>query len=144
MPPCAKSETIGVVRKTEGGVTGIVATASVAALEVTVPAALVTTTRNVAPSSPGMVAGVVYDALVAPAMLVVPRCHWYDRRVPVAATVNVAVSPSVTEEFAGCVVMAGGTFTVRVALLLVTLPFLLDTTTRNVAASSAPVVAGVV
>ena len=59
MPPSAKSDTIGVVRNVDGGVTGTTATASVAAFEVTVPAAFVTTTRNVAPSSAATVAGVV-------------------------------------------------------------------------------------
>ena len=55
---------------------GGTSTLSVAALEVAVPTEFVTTTRNVAPSSAAVVAGVVYVAPVAPAMSVVPRCHW--------------------------------------------------------------------
>jgi hypothetical protein len=45
---------------------------------------------------------------------------------------------------AGCVVIVGGVLTVKVALLLVTLPPLLLTTTENRLPLSAAVVAGVV
>ena len=64
--------------------------------------------------------------------------------MPVAVALKVAVAPSATVTAAGCVVMAGGTFTVSVAALLVTLPPLFVMTTRNVAPSSAAVAAGVV
>jgi len=64
--------------------------------------------------------------------------------VPDAVTEKVAVCPAVTVWLAGCVVIAGGTLTVRVAALLVTLPTELLTTTLNCAPLSAAVVAGVV
>jgi hypothetical protein len=67
--------------------------------------------------------------------------------VPVAVTLNVAVCPAVTVWLAGCVVIDGAVvaeFTVRVALLLVTLPPALLTTTEKVDPLSAVVVAGVV
>jgi hypothetical protein len=67
--------------------------------------------------------------------------------VPVARTLKVAVCPTVTVWFAGCVVIDGATllaFTVRVALLLVVLPAELVTTTENMEPLSAEVVAGVV
>ena len=49
-------------------------TVSVALLLVAVPKALVTTARKVAPLSPAAAVN-VNVGLVAPAMLVVPRCH---------------------------------------------------------------------
>ena len=49
---------------------------------------------------------------------------------PVAATVNVALLPAVTDWALGCVVMLGGTVTVRVAGVLVVLPIQLETTTE--------------
>jgi hypothetical protein len=64
--------------------------------------------------------------------------------VPDAVTENVAVCPAVTVWLAGCVVIEGGTLTVRVAALLVTLPTELVTTTLNCAPLSVAVVAGVV
>jgi len=65
----------------------------------------------------------------------------------VAATLKEAVWPAVTVWFAGCVVTVGTTaaaFTVKVATLLVTVPAVFATTTRNVEPLSAVVVAGVV
>jgi hypothetical protein len=62
-------------------------------------------------------------------------------------TLKVAVAPATTETLAGCAVMLGATaavVTVNVALLLVTLPALLVTTTLNCAPLSLLVVAGVV
>src|SRR5579862_694555 len=63
-------------------------------------------------------------------------CHWYDKLVPVAVTLNVAVSPAVTVLFAGCTVIDGATaalVTVSVAVALFVLPVELLTTTSNVA-----------
>jgi len=72
-------------------------TVRVAALLVALPAELVTTTRNVAPLSAVVVAGAVYEADVAPAILAPFFCHWYvSGAVPVATTVKVAVWPAVT------------------------------------------------
>ena len=64
-----------------------------------------------------------------------------------AATLKEAVWPAVTLWLAGWAVIEGATgaaFTVRVAALLVTLPAVLVTTTRNVDPLSEVVVAGVV
>ena len=123
-------------------------TVSVAAVLVALPALFVTTHRNEAPLSAEVVAGVVYEALVAPEMFALFRCHWYaSGAVPVAATVKVAVAPAVTVAFAGCVVIDGATadeLTVRVAVFEVAAPALFVTTHRNVAPLSAEVVAGVV
>jgi len=75
-------------------------------------------------------------------------CHWYvSGAVPAATTENVAVCPTVTVWFAGCVVMLGPTgaaVTVNVAGLLIALPAELVTITRNVAPLSPETVAGVV
>jgi hypothetical protein len=62
----------------------------------------------------------------------------------VAATLKVAVCPTLTFRLAGCAVMDGGTFTVSVAELLVTLETLLVTVTVKLAELSEAVVAGVV
>jgi hypothetical protein len=62
---------------------------------------------------------------------------------PVAATLNVAVCPTLTVLLAGCAVMDGGTFTVKVAAILVTLETLFVTVTVNFAALSEAIVAGV-
>ena len=64
--------------------------------------------------------------------------------MPAAVTVNVAVCPAMTVLLAGCVVTLGGTFTVSVAALLVTLPALPVTVTVNKVPVSEDVVAGVV
>ena len=67
--------------------------------------------------------------------------------MPVAVTVKVAVCPAVTFLLSGCVVIDGATgaaVTVRVALLLVTLPTESLTVTVNDAPLSEFVVAGVV
>lgn len=67
--------------------------------------------------------------------------------VPLAATVNDAVFPAITDWLAGCVVMAGATValvTVSVAALLVALPALLVTAAVNFALLSVLVSAGVV
>src|SRR5438874_5327864 len=123
-------------------------TVSVAALLVTVPAVFVTTTRNVEPLSAVVVSGFVSIAEVAPGMLTPWFCPWSPSgAVPAATTANVAVCPAVTVWFAGCVVIVGATaaaFTVSVAALLVTVPAVLLTTTRNVEPLSAVVVVGVV
>ena len=60
--------------------------------------------------------------------------------MPVATTLNVAEAGALTVRLAGCVVMPGATFTVKVAAVLVTLPAALDTTTSNVAPLSDPAV----
>ena len=47
---------------------------------------------------------------MAPEMFVSFFCHWYaSGAVPAATTENVAMSPTVTAWFAGCVVMEGAT-----------------------------------
>jgi hypothetical protein len=109
-----------------------------AALLDVLPALFVTTHLNCLPLSPATVPGVVQDALVAPDKSTQPvhvfSCHWYvNGAVPAAATVNVAVWPSLTEAFAGCVIIVGGTpaVTVSVTALLVALPALLVTTHWN-------------
>src|SRR5437867_759420 len=58
------------------GATGAGFTVSVAEALVTVPAVFVTTTANADPLSPGVVAGVVSLAAVAPLMLAPFLCHW--------------------------------------------------------------------
>lgn len=63
------------------------------------------------------------------------------------ATEKVATCPTVTVWLMGCVVIPGGTtdeLTVSVAMLLVTLPYLLRTTTSNCAPLLEVVVGGVV
>ncbi len=64
--------------------------------------------------------------------------------MPAAVTEKLAVWPAVTVALAGCVVMLGGDWTVRVAVLLGVLPAALLTTTRKVEALSVAVVGGVV
>jgi len=67
--------------------------------------------------------------------------------VPETVTEKVAFCPAVTVWLVGCVVIEGATsvaFTVSVAVLVVTLPAELLTTTVNCAPLSAVVVAGVV
>ena len=64
--------------------------------------------------------------------------------MPVAITLNLAVCPTLTVLLAGCVVIVGGILTVKVALLLVTLPPLLLTTTEKTLPLSAATVGGVV
>ena len=64
-----------------------------------------------------------------PLIALPPKYHWYARgAVPVAATVKVAVPPTGTVWFAGWLVTATGGTTVRVATLLVTLPYAFVTT----------------
>jgi hypothetical protein len=58
------------------GATAAAFTASVAALLVTVPAELLTTTSNVDPLSEVVVAGVVKLEEIAPAMFAPFFCHW--------------------------------------------------------------------
>ena len=126
----------------------LVVTVSVAALLVTLPTLLLTMTLNEAPLSELVVAGVVYDAEVAPPIAAPFFIHWYVRAaVPDAVTAKVAVCPDATLRLAGCVVMDGATgtdVTVSVAALLVTLPAGLLTVTLNEAPLSEFVVAGVV
>jgi hypothetical protein len=62
----------------------------------------------------------------------------------VAVTENVAVCPVKTVLLAGCAVIEGGAFTVRVAPLLVTLPDVPVTVTVKTAPLSEATVAGVV
>ena len=67
--------------------------------------------------------------------------------VPVVATENVAVCPVVTVVLTGCVVIAGAVtaaLTIRMAVLLVTLPVELLTVTVNGLPLSEIAVAGVV
>jgi hypothetical protein len=70
----------------------------VAALLVTFPAELLTVTVYCEPASELTVAGVVYDAEVAPLMAVPLRNHWNVKGVlPVATTAKLAVCPEVTD-----------------------------------------------
>lgn len=67
--------------------------------------------------------------------------------MPLAVTLKIAVCPAVMVWLAGCDVIEGATaaaFTVKVALLLVTLPAELVTTTEKLDPLSAVVVAGIV
>jgi hypothetical protein len=64
--------------------------------------------------------------------------------VPVAVTLKRALCPALTVVSAGCVVIVGGVRIVKVALLLVTLPRLLLTTTEKRLPLSPTIVAGVV
>jgi len=68
--------------------------------------------------------------------------------VPVASTLKLAVCPAVTAWLTGCVVIDGATaeagLTIRVALLLVTLPAELLIVTENVDPLSVVALAGVV
>ena len=75
---------------------------------------------------------------VAPPMATPPMYHWYVRvAAPVAVTLKVAVCPTVTVWFAGCLVITGASgftvvepaATVRVAGVLVTVPSALVTVT---------------
>jgi len=120
-------------------------TVSVAALLVTLPAPFETVTVNCVPLSADVVAGVVYEADVAPLMAAPPFFHWYvSVAVPVAVTENVAVCPVNTLLLAGCAVIEGAAFTVNVAPLLVTFPEVPVTVTVKTAPLSDAVVAGVV
>ena len=115
-------------------------TVSSAAFVVALPAELVAMTRYCLPLSVVAVAGVVYVAAVAPAMLaqVAPlsldSCHCkLGVGTPLAATVKVAAAGAVTVCAVGCVVMAGACdagFTLSVTALLVTLPLALLAMTR--------------
>ena len=60
----------------DGGVGGCGFTVNVALLLVTLPALLLTITAKSAPLSASVVAGVVYDALVAPVMFAPFFSHW--------------------------------------------------------------------
>jgi hypothetical protein len=64
--------------------------------------------------------------------------------VPVAVTLKRAFCPALTVLSAGCVVIVGGILTVKVAVLLVTLPPPLLTTTEKRLPLSVSAVAGVV
>lgn len=120
-------------------------TVSVAALLVTLPAPFETVTVNCAPLSADVVAGVEYEADVAPLMAVPPLLHWYvSVAVPVAVTEKIAGCPGKTLLLAGCAMIEGAAFTVSVAPLLVTLPEVPVTVTVNTAPLSEAVVAGVV
>src|SRR5437016_6705889 len=88
------------------GIVDVVFTVSVAALLVTFPATLLTTTTDCAPLSADVVAGGAQRAEVAPVMAVPVFCHWYlTGAVPVATTVKVAVGPTVKASLAGWVVI---------------------------------------
>jgi hypothetical protein len=102
------------------GATDAEVTVSVAELLVTLPLLSVTTTENREPLSAAVVAGVVYDAEVAPAIAAAPFFHWYvNVPAPAATTENVAVFPATTLWFSGWAVMASAAvpvplrFTVR-------------------------------
>ncbi len=72
----------------------------IAALLVALPAEFVTLTVNAAPVSAEVVAGVVYEAFVAPLIAALFLLHWYDKgAVPDAVTENVAVAPTATDMF---------------------------------------------
>jgi hypothetical protein len=122
-------------------------TVKTAALLVALPAPLLTATVNLALLSAIVSAGVVYVEEVAPLIAAPFLLHWYVMGdVPLAATVNNAVFPTITDWLAGCVMIVGATVapvTVSRAALLVALPALLLTTTVNFELLSAVVSAGV-
>jgi len=128
-------------------IVGGISTVNMAALLVTLEALLLTFTVNCALLSDALVAGVVYEAAVAPLMATPFLLHWYVRGAePVAVTENVAACPAATVLLTGCEVIAGATMaevTVSDAVLLVRLELLSVTTTVNCAPLSELVVAGV-
>src|SRR3712207_1949835 len=72
-------------------------TLSVAAPLVTLPASLLTTTRNTAPSSPSAASPSVYLAPFASGISTPSRCHWYvNGPGPLPLPVNVAGCPTDT------------------------------------------------
>jgi hypothetical protein len=91
----------------EGGINEF--TVRVALLLVTLPALLLTITAKREALSACVVAGVAYDALVAPTMFAPFFIHWhFNGVVPVATTLKVAVCPAVAVLLAGCVLIVGG------------------------------------
>ena len=120
-------------------------TVKIAALLVTLPTLLLIVTVNWALLSEAVVAGVVYDAEVAPLTAVPFFFHWYVRvAVPVAVAEKVVVWPAMTVLLAGSVVTLGRICTVNVATLLVTLTVLPVTVTVEEAPLSDATVAPVV
>ena len=82
-----------------------------AAVEVTESAALVTTHRY-SPSSLSATAAIMYEAELAPVVILTPFvCHWYMRLSPMAVTVKVADCPGTTNvsETGWTVIMGGFT-----------------------------------
>jgi hypothetical protein len=92
------------------GPTVVLVTVNTAALLVALPAVLLTSAVNCALLSVIVSAGVVYEEEVAPLIAVPFFFHVYViGAVPVAATLNVAVCPTVTFALAGCDEMVGAT-----------------------------------
>ena len=92
---------------------GHLRTVRLAAVEVTEPAALLTTHRYI-PESLSATAAMVYMAEVAPATFVPFFCHWYMRLVSMAVTVKVAGCPGTTNvSETGWTVIMGGFTTER-------------------------------
>ena len=101
------------------------------------PPAFVNTAWYSLPFCPAVVDDTVSVVDAAPEMFVnvapplVDTCHWtVGAGLPEAAAVKVAVAPALTVTLVGCVVTAGGKSTVRVNVLLVTLPTEFVTTAR--------------
>src|SRR5437762_3217548 len=113
----------------------VVVTVRLAALLVTLPAALLTTTVNWSPLSEAVVAGVVSLAAVAPPIAVPFFCDGLLMVVVSGAdAVMVVACPVCFVCLMGWAVIGGGSsvvVTVRAAALLVTLPTALLTTTVN-------------
>jgi hypothetical protein len=123
---------------------GATLTVSVAALELAVPAAFVNTARNWFPVWPA-VAVKLRAVEVAPGMSLkmpppsVLTCHWtVGAGKPLAAAVNVAVLPAHTVWGVGWLDTAGGTFTVRMAAVVVAVLHVLVNTARYCLPLSAP------
>lgn len=83
-------------------------TASVAALLTTEPSALVTVTRY-EPAELASTDGIRRSELVAPPILTLLNCHWYESGgVPVAVTQKAALAPLLAISEAGLSVISGG------------------------------------
>ena len=133
------------------GLAGVGLTVKAAALLVTLLMEFVTTHLYCVPLLATVVAGVVYEALVAPPIAVkelspgASCIHWkLGAGSPEAATVKVAVAGAVTVTLEGWLVMTGPYWTVRIAALLVVLPPEFVATHSYLVPSLAAVVAGVV
>src|SRR5262249_49372425 len=116
-------------------ITGGAVTVSGATALVTAPATFVT--RKVyAPASLSWTFEIVSDVLVAPEMRVplerfVPLSrHWYAKgAVPIAVALKIATEPAKFVVLCGGAVICGGSRTVKIAALLVTVTLALVTTT---------------
>ena len=121
-------------------ITGAALTVSVAGLDVAVPTELVNTASYLLPDCAAVAPATVSVPLVLPASVVsglyvvppsVDTNHWtVGVGLPEAAAVNVALAPTATLAFAGCVETVGAKSTVSVAAVVVAVPAELVNTAR--------------